>query len=189
MSKPNSADLVGDARKKRDSVPGPAKRSRTRLLWFAAAGVVVVAIAVVVGALVLGGDNSGSGAGKQAGDTSSGATQSLPETAGRFVVALDDASVYSDQAKALTVIEPFAEPRCIQFLLEVRDSLNKDTAPKPPPRTDFARTSSKVVSVQENGDTGVVVTETNGQQETYNWLRQQDGRWLFTCQDMLGGVS
>ncbi len=192
MSKPGSTAHEGKSPGKPQPVPTSAKSSRTRVWLGAAAGLVVVVILIVVGVLVFGGDDSGDGAVAQSSATnadSQGATTSLQETAQRFVAALDDASEYTDQKQALAVIEKFGEPRCIDFLLQVRDSLESDTAPKPPPRTSFARTSTKLMLVQEQGDNGVVVATTNGREETYYWLRQADDRWLFTCQGMLGGAN
>ncbi len=160
--------------------PGPTRgeqRSHLTPILIGAIVVLAVALAAALG-FILGRGTDGPAGRSQVAVPFPAKQVSLREAVEAAVAEgyrLESQGANSVATKAF--VERWVVPSCAAFINGMAEAFGgaDESAPS------SGRTS--VVSVRENGDNGTVVTETDGERETQQWVRTERG-WQMTCADM-----
>ncbi|WP_222111558.1 hypothetical protein [Gordonia sihwensis] len=162
----------------------PARSSR-RLIWILAgvATVLLLAISAGVGLMLgqRGSDTSAQSAVQQIFAPKPESLRSAAERMDKEGDAIEAAG--SSPIAQKEFVEHWAEPSCaamINAFVEAFAGSEDDPATPSAP--------SRIVSVNESGDKGTVVTESAGETETQHWVRL-NGRWVITCEGAFGDES
>lgn len=162
----------------------PARSSR-RLIWILAgvATVLLLAISAGVGLMLgqRGSDTSAQSAVQQIFAPKPESLRSAAERMDKEGDAIEAAG--SSPIAQKKFVEYWAEPSCaamINAFVEAFAGSEDDPATPSAP--------SRIISVNESGDKGTVVTESAGETETQHWVRL-NGRWMITCEGAFGDES
>lgn len=92
-------------------------------------------------------------------------------------------SMGSSPAESKAFVERWMVPSCAAFINGMVEAFGGDDQGE----TTASGTTS-IISVDQRGDAGTVVTETDGERETQQWVRTERG-WQLSCAGMFGDES